>query len=122
MSSMSQPPVFKYYVWGQVGSPGTYSLGPNPDVLELLSAAGGPTEWADVRRIVLVEAVTGKQTKINLKKMLGTGQVIPLSPGDIVLVPNSFWYSMRYGLSVVGTVVSFATLAVTIMVAVGLNK
>lgn len=119
---MSQPPVFKYYVWGQVGSPGTYSLGPNPDVLELLSAAGGPTEWADVRRIVLVEAVTGKRTKINLKKMLGTGQVIPLSPGDIVLVPNSFWYSMRYGLSVVGTVVSFATLAVTIMVAVGLNK
>jgi hypothetical protein len=121
-SSMSQPPVFKYYVWGQVGHPGTHQLGPNPDVLELLSAAGGPTEWADVRHMVLIQAATGKRTRIDLKKMLETGQVIPLSPGDVVMVPNSFWYSMRHGLGVVSTVVSFATLAVTIMVAIGINK
>lgn len=121
-SLMSQSPVFKYYVWGQIGSPGTHALGPNPDVLELLSAAGGPTEWADVRHIVLIKAVTGRRSRIDLKKMLETGQVIPLSPGDIVMVPNSPWYSMRYGLGVLSTVVSFATLAVTVMVAIGLSK
>ena len=121
-SVLSQPPAFKYYVWGQIGNPGTYALGPNPDVLELLSAAGGPTEWADVRHIVLVQAVTGKRTRIDLKKMLETGQVIQLSPGDVVMVPNSPWYSMRYGLGVLSTVVSFATLAVTVMVAVGLSN
>lgn len=121
-SLMSQSPVFKYYVWGQIGNPGTHTLGPNPDVLELLSAAGGPTEWADVRHIVLIKAVTGRRLRIDLKKMLETGQVIPLSPGDIVIVPNSPWYSMRYGLGVLSTVVSFATLAVTVMVAIGLSK
>jgi len=121
-SSMSQPPAFKYYVWGQVRVPGTYTLGPNPNVLELISAAGGPTEWADVKHVLLVEAVTGKQTSVDLKKMIGTGQTIALSPGDVVILPNSFWYSMRYGLAVVSTVVSFATLAITIMVAVGLSR
>ncbi len=95
---MSQPPVFKYYIWGQVGRPGTHQLGPNPDVLELLSAAGGPTEWADIRHITLIQAATGKRIRIDLKKMLATGQVVPLNPGDIVMVPNSFWYSMRYAL------------------------
>ena len=112
---MSQSPVFKYYVWGQIRSPGTYSLGPNPDVLELLSQAGGPTEWADIRHILLIHATTGKRTRIDLKKMLETGQVIPLSPGDVVMVPNSPWYSMRYVLGVVGTIASFATLAMTVM-------
>jgi len=112
---LSQGPVFKYYVWGQVRSPGTYNLGPSPDVLELLSAAGGPTENADVQHVVLFQAYTQKQIKIDLKKMLGSGQVIPLSPGDVVIVPNSPWYALRYGLSVVSTVASLATLALVVM-------
>jgi hypothetical protein len=112
---VSQAPVFKYYVWGQVRSPGAYSLGANPDLLELLSAAGGPTEYADVRHVVLVRAVTQKRIGIDLQKMLGAAQVIPLSPGDVVMVPNSAWYRIRDGLSITTTVVSFATLILTIM-------
>jgi protein involved in polysaccharide export with SLBB domain len=116
---MSQAPVFKYYVWGQVRGPGAYSLGANPDLLELLSAAGGPTEYADVRHVVLVRATTQKRMNINLKKMLDAGQVVPLSPGDVVMVPNSLWYRVRDGISIVTTISSFATLVLVIMNGVG---
>ncbi len=112
---MSQAPVFKYYVWGQVRSPGAYSLGANPDIVELLSAAGGPTAYADVKHIVVVRAVTQKRMGIDLKKTLGAGEVVPLYPGDVVMVPNSPWYSIRDGLSVSTTVISLATLVFTIM-------
>jgi len=121
-SSTSQAPVFKYYVWGQVRSPGAYSLGGNPDLLELLSAAGGPTQYADVRHVVLIRAVTQKRMKIDLKKMLGAGQVVPLSPGDMVMVPDSPWYRIRDGISIVTTVVSFATLVLVIMNVNGVGK
>ena len=111
----SRAPVFKYYVWGQVRAPGAYTLGSNPDLVELLSAAGGPTQYADVRHVVLVEAITQKQVKVDVKKMLASGQVVSLSPGDIVMVPDSPWYSMRYALEVATTIVSFATLAFVVM-------
>ena len=114
-TSTSQAPAFKYYVWGQVRGPGAYSFSANPDIVELLSAAGGPTEYADVRHVTLVRATTQKRTRIDLKKMLDAGQVVPLSPGDVVMVPNSPWYAIRDGLSITTTVVSFATLALTIM-------
>lgn len=102
-------PAFKYYVWGQVRSPGAYSLSINPDIMELLSAAGGPTEYADVRHVVLIQAVTHRRIRVDLKRMFNTGQVIPLSPGDIVLVPTSLWYPIRDFLSVSTTIISLAT-------------
>ena len=111
----SRAPIFKYYVWGQVRSPGAYSLGGSPDLLELLSAAGGPTQYADVRNVVLVHAVSQKQVKVDLRRMLAAGQVVPLSPGDVVMVPNSPWYVMRDGMSIVTTIVSFATLVLVVM-------
>jgi len=110
-----QAPVFNYYVWGQVRNPGAYNLGASPDIVELLSAAGGPTEYADTRHVVLIRATTQQQVKVNLRKMLFSGQVISLSPGDVVLVPNSAWYSVQQYLSVTTTLVSVATLIFTIM-------
>jgi hypothetical protein len=110
-----QAPVFNYYVWGQVRAPGAYNLGASPDIVELLSAAGGPTEYADTRHVILIRATTQQRVNINLKKMLFSGQVISLSPGDVVLVPNSAWYSVQQYLSVTTTLVSVATLIFTIM-------
>jgi protein involved in polysaccharide export with SLBB domain len=108
-------PALKYYVWGQVRIPGAYHLGASPDVLELLSAGGGPTEYADLRRVVLVRAVTQERLRVNLVKMLDRGQPVRLSPGDVVIVPQSYWYRLRDGLAVVTSVAVLATLALTIM-------
>jgi protein involved in polysaccharide export with SLBB domain len=119
---VQQGPVFKYYVWGQVRTPGSYSLGGNPDIVELLSAAGGPTQYADVQHVVLVRASAQKHIRVNLKRMLAAGQVVPLSPGDVVMVPDSPWYTMRYVLDVATTVASFGTLAMTILIFAGVGK
>jgi hypothetical protein len=116
LAQPAQPlaPAFNYYVWGQVRVPGAYNLGASPDLLELLSAAGGPTADADLKHVVLVRATTQQRVNINVKKMLFSGQIVMLSPGDVVMVPNSAWYSVREYLSVTSTLVSIATLIVTI--------
>lgn len=113
--TQTQVPGFKYYVWGQVRSPGAYSLGASPDLMELLSAAGGPTQYADVRHVILIRATTQQRVRINLKTMMFSGQIVSLSPGDIVLVPNSPWYSVTQYFAMTATLVSFATLVFTVM-------
>ena len=81
----------RVYVWGQVRAPGAYSFIASPDILELLSAAGGPTENANLKRVILIRAVTQTRMRINLSAMLNKGQVVRLSPGDVVIVPSSGW-------------------------------
>jgi len=54
--------------------------------------------------------------RVDVKKMLAAGQVVSLSPGDVVLVPDSPWYTVRYVLEVATTVTSFATLAMTVVI------
>ena len=107
------------YVWGQVRSPGAYGFVANPDILELLSAGGGPTEYADLRRVVLIRAVSQKRLSINLQAMLASGQVVRLAPGDVVIVPSSPWYHVREWISIVTVASTLATLALTIVNRVG---
>ena len=105
----------KYYVWGQVRAPGAYSFVANPDVMQLLSAAGGPTDNANLRRAIIIHAVAQKRTRVNLQAMLYEGQVVRLSPGDVLIVPSSTWYYMRDVLSVLTTAAGFVTLYFSIM-------
>lgn len=111
----SQAPGSKYYVWGQVRSPGAYSFIASPDIVELLSAGGGPTESANLSRVVLIRAVTQKRTRIDLQKMMGSGQILRLAPGDVVIVPSSPWYYIRDGLVVLTSAASLITVVLTIM-------
>ncbi len=115
----AQAPTFKYYVWGQVRTPGAYSLGANPDLIELLSAAGGPTQEANLRRVVLVKAVDQKRTRLNVSRLLAKGNVVPLSPGDVVIVPRSAWYTIRDEFWVVTTAAILVNLGLTIYALAG---
>ncbi len=108
-------PGSKYYVWGQVRSPGEYSFIASPDIVELLSAGGGPTENANLRRVVLIRAVTQKRIRIDLQKMMDSGQVVRLAPGDVVIVPSSPWSRIRDGLVVLTSAASLVTVVLTIM-------
>lgn len=111
----SQVPGSKYYVWGQVRSPGAYSFVASPDIVELLSAGGGPTENANLGRVVLIQAVSQKRTRIDLQKMMNSGQVLRLAPGDVVIVPSSPWRNVRDWLTVLTSVASLASLVLLIM-------
>jgi protein involved in polysaccharide export with SLBB domain len=111
---LAPAPVFKYYVWGQVRAPGAYRLSANPDVIELLSVCGGPTDQADLNHVTLIRGVDQKRVPLNLKQALGSGQVISVTPGDVLIVPRSLWYSVRDELVVVTTLAVFANLYFTI--------
>ena len=112
---VSQVPGSKYYVWGQVRSPGAYSFVASPDIVELLSAGGGPTENANLRRVVLIQAVTQKRTKINLQRMMDSGEILRLSPGDVVIVPSSPWPNVRDWLSVLTSVASLTSVVLLLL-------
>ena len=114
-ASAADVPGSKYYVWGQVRSPGAYSFIASPDIVELLSAGGGPTENANLRRVILIRAVTQKRTRIDLQKMMDSGQVARLGPGDVVIVPSSPWFYIRDGLVVLTSAASLVTVVLTIM-------
>ena len=114
-SAQPAGPGSKYYVWGQVRTPGAYSFVASPDILELLSAGGGPTENANLKRVVLIRAVTKKRTRINLQAMLDKGEVVRLSPGDVVIVPSSAWYYIRDGLTVLTSAASLVSVILLLM-------
>lgn len=111
----SQVPGSKYYVWGEVRVPGAYSFIASPDIYELLSAAGGPTQNANLRGVILIRAVIQKRMRINLQAMLDKGEVVRLSPGDVVIVPSSAWYYIRDGLVVLTSAASLVTVVLTVM-------
>jgi hypothetical protein len=113
-ASLSEAPVFKYYVWGQVRQPGAYRLGANPDLVELLSAGGGPTDQADITHVVLVRGIDQKRVPLNLKEAIGSGKLIRLTPGDVVIVPRAFWYTFRDELAIVTSLAIFVNLYFTI--------
>jgi len=81
----------------------------------LLSAGGGPTDQADVSRVVLVRGIDQKRVPLNLKDAIGSGRLIPLTPGDVVIVPRAIWYTFRDELAIVTSLAIFVNLYFTIV-------
>jgi polysaccharide export outer membrane protein len=82
----------KIYVIGQVKTPGPYPLAPDMTVLQALSTAGGFTEWADTKNIMIVRRQGRKdiQLRFNHKKFISgkdLKQNILLKPNDTIVVP-----------------------------------
>lgn len=90
----------RFYVVGKVRAPGSYSIGRSVNILQALSLAGGPAEFADVDNAVLIsdaEGGTQSVTRIRLSealkgaRSLKTGtQAQPLTvmrSGDVLVVP-----------------------------------
>jgi polysaccharide export outer membrane protein len=80
------------YTIGKVTKPGPYPLAPQMTVLQALSAAGGFTEWADTKNILIVRREGDKETQLRFNyKEYTSGdnleQNILLKPGDTILVP-----------------------------------
>lgn len=82
----------KIYVIGQVHRVGATLLLAPMTVAQALSEAGGPTEYANTKGIIVLRNVDGKQRifKFNYKDFLkgkAQEQNIPLVPGDTIVVP-----------------------------------
>lgn len=104
----------KVYVWGEVKSPGMYSFFAKPEVVELISVAGGPTERADLSRVILIRAKDGKREKLNAHKLMEKGELVLLMPRDVLLIPTARFYRLKEFLVLASQFGIFVNLAVTI--------
>ncbi len=84
---------FKVYISGQVAKPGVYPLRSETTILQFISLAGGFTEWANQRKILLIRKEQGKEKRftINYKNIVSgddLSQNLVLKPGDTIIVPD----------------------------------
>ena len=80
----------RIFITGEVNHVGPIMLTPGMTPLQAIVAAGGPTQFANSKKITILRTVAGKQTKIpfNYKLALkGDNQGVSLIPGDTILVP-----------------------------------
>jgi len=80
----------RVYVTGEVNKPGAYPLLPNMTALQLVTSAGGFTQFARLKNIYVLRTESGKQVKhpFKYKEVLnGNSDDIPLRPGDTIVVP-----------------------------------
>jgi polysaccharide export outer membrane protein len=80
------------YVMGQVTRQGAVPLVSNLTVLQALSAAGGPAQFANTKKIYILRTEGGKQLRIpfNYSEVIkgkNPEQNINLKPGDTIVVP-----------------------------------
>ena len=82
----------RVFITGQVGKPGPYMLTPGLTVMQLIALAGGLTEFADSKNIIIMRTEKGKPLayRFNYKEVLNRKRMeqnIELKPGDTVVVP-----------------------------------
>jgi polysaccharide export outer membrane protein len=94
------------YVLGEVVRPGEYRVTDDTDVLELISKAGGPTEFASLANVSLrrrdpagAEPDAERILHVNVSEFLSQADAPPLpglNPGDVVMVPRNGKAKWRY--------------------------
>ena len=82
----------RIYTHGKLNRPGPYPLLPGMTVLQAISTAGGFTEWADEKNILIVRREGAKevQLRFNHKEYVSgknLEQNILLKPNDTIVVP-----------------------------------
>jgi polysaccharide export outer membrane protein len=96
--SVSAPDGMQFSVMGKVRAPGSFSVGRYVNVLDALSLAGGPAEFANLGKILVISH-RGDQlvtTTVKLDDLFKGGastrdvqqtNIVQIMPGDIVIVP-----------------------------------
>jgi len=82
----------RIYTIGKLSRPGPYPLAHDMTVLQALSTAGGFTEWADTKNILIIRREKQKeiQFRFNYKDFISGKMIeqnILLKPNDTIVVP-----------------------------------
>lgn len=96
--SVSAPAGLQFSVMGRVKSPGTFTPGRYINVLEALSMAGGPNEFANLDNVVIIRKVGEglKTLQVRLAPLFKSGvnmndvtraNILKIETGDTVIVP-----------------------------------
>lgn len=96
--SVKAPTGMRYSIIGRVRSPGVVSMNRYLTVLEALSQAGGPDEFANVDNIVVVRQTGGKTESFRVRlggllkgsasdRDIANAGLLQIAPGDVIIVP-----------------------------------
>jgi len=102
------------YVLGEISKPGEYQVADNTNLVELLSRAGGATEFSNLGSVVITRVKSPASEKFseseppqNVDKEIiqfnvseyiksKNGPLPPiLKPGDVIFVSRNKWYTWR---------------------------
>lgn len=88
-----QPVSQRFYILGEVQRVGEYPLGKKLTIVQAFAMAGGFTEWATKKEILLFRKIKGKKTKVikvDYKEIVrgeGLDQNIEIMADDTIIVP-----------------------------------
>jgi hypothetical protein len=102
-------------LWGMVRNPGRYEVASTVDLVQLISLAGGPQEYADmgeVRITRIMKSDTGMVKREHIVDLEHLDRVPPeeliLNPGDTIVIDPTSWPVVRDAFSVVTTLAVIA--------------
>ena len=83
-------------VIGQATKPQALPYRRNMSLMDVMIAVGGTTEFAAGNRASLIRTVDGKQQKYNVRldDLIKDGDIsanVPMRPGDVLVIPESFF-------------------------------
>ena len=83
-------------VIGQAARPQALAYRRDMSLMDVLIAVGGVTEFASGNKAIIIRTVDGKQEKLNVRldDLIKEGDIsanMPMRPGDILVVPESFF-------------------------------
>jgi len=81
---------FKIFVVGNVNAPGTVQVQREVNILQVISLAGGFTDWAKKSKLKIIrqDGDVERTFQVNYKKILkGKEPNVPVYPGDTIIVP-----------------------------------
>jgi len=81
-----------FYVLGEVKRAGKYQLSPGEVLSQALAEAGGPTEFANLRKVKIIRYASEKplEMTINYNAVASDGDLsadVPINRGDTIVVP-----------------------------------
>ncbi|MBF0467966.1 MAG: polysaccharide biosynthesis/export family protein [Desulfamplus sp.] len=87
-----EPASQKYYILGEIEKVGEYPITKKMTVMQAFTVAGGFTEWAAKKEIILFRIVDGKEkiTRINYKDIIKGKDFkynVTIQADDIIIVP-----------------------------------
>lgn len=84
--------LIRIQIWGEVRSPGIYSVPTTTNLVEAISFAGGPTARSDLKRVKLIKALKGKEMSFyDVNAYINGKKRDPpiLDSGDLVYIPQT---------------------------------
>ena len=99
------------HIIGEVQKPGEYRVTDQTNLLELLSKAGGPTQFSKMSSVSVRRVAAGPGSaaavgstprieiiRVNMEDILRKQGIAPppmLQPGDVVFVPKNAWHTWK---------------------------